>query len=81
MYTVVGYHDRGWMDKMGNSMCFIQNKGITQHVLESTRGARVLESVLCSQIEIVDNVKIIYIMFLAKKQGKLSRTCLSLDIN
>ena len=36
----------------------IQDNFLTQHVLESTRGARVLDLVLSSQKEFVDNIKI-----------------------
>ena len=39
-------------------MCLIQNNFIIQHVLEPTRGGRVLDLVLSSQKELVDNVKI-----------------------
>ncbi len=39
-------------------MCIIQDNFLTQHVLEPTRGARVLDLVLSSQKEFVDNVKI-----------------------
>ena len=39
-------------------MCPIQDNVLTQHVLEPTRGARVLYLVLSSQKEFVDNVKI-----------------------
>ena len=39
-------------------MCLIQNNFLTQHVLEPTRGARVLYLVLLSQKEFVDKIKI-----------------------
>ena len=39
-------------------MCLIQDNFIIQHVLEPTRGGRVLDLVLSSQKEFVDNVKI-----------------------
>ena len=39
-------------------MCLIQDNFLTQHVLEPTRGARVLDLVLSSQKELIDNVKI-----------------------
>ena len=39
-------------------MCLIQDTFPTQHVLEPTRGARVLYLVLSSQKEVVDTVKI-----------------------
>ena len=39
-------------------MCLIQDNFLTQHVLEPTRGAIVLDLVLSSQKEFVDNVKI-----------------------
>ena len=37
---------------------FIQESFLTQHVLEPTRGENVLDIVLSSQIELVDNIKI-----------------------
>ena len=39
-------------------MCLIQDNFLTQHVLEPTRGARILYLVLSSQKEFIDNVKI-----------------------
>ena len=39
-------------------MCLIQDNFLTQHVLEPTRGARVLNLILSSQKEFVDNVNI-----------------------
>ena len=39
-------------------MCLVQDNFLTQHVLESTRAARVLDIVLSSQKEFVDNVVI-----------------------
>ena len=39
-------------------MCLIQDNFLTQHVLESTRATRVLDIVLSSQKELVDNVVI-----------------------
>ena len=39
-------------------MCLIQDNFLIQHVLEPTRGGRVLDLVLFSQKEFVDNVKI-----------------------
>ena len=39
-------------------MCIIQDNFLTQHVLEPTKGARVLDLVLSSQKEFVDNIKI-----------------------
>ena len=39
-------------------MCLIQDNFLIQHVLEPTRGGRVLYLVLSSQKELVDNVKI-----------------------
>ena len=36
----------------------VQNSFLTQHVLEPTRGENVLDTVLSSQKEFVDNVKI-----------------------
>ena len=40
-------------------LCLIQDSFLTQHVLEPTRGENVLDIVLSSQKELVDNVKII----------------------
>ena len=39
-------------------LCLVQDNFLTQHVLEPTRAARVLDIVLSSQKEIVDNVVI-----------------------
>ena len=39
-------------------MCFIQDHFLIQYVLEPTRGGRVLDLVLSSQKQLVDNVKI-----------------------
>ena len=39
-------------------LCLIQDNCLTQHVLEPTRATRVLDIVLSSQKELVDNVKI-----------------------
>ena len=39
-------------------MCLIQDNFLIQHVLEPTRGGRVLDLILSSQKEFVDNVKI-----------------------
>ena len=39
-------------------LCLVQDNVLTQHVLEPTRATRVLEIVLSSQKELVDNVKI-----------------------
>ena len=39
-------------------MCIMQDTFLTQHVLEPTRGTRVLDLVLSSQNEFVDNIKI-----------------------
>ena len=41
-----------------NILCLIQDNFLTQHVLEPTRATRVLDIVLSSQKEPVDNVKI-----------------------
>ena len=37
-------------------LCLMQDNFLTQHVLEPTRGARVLHLVMSSQKELVDNV-------------------------
>ena len=37
-------------------LCLVQDNFLTQHVLEPTRAARVLDIVLSSQKELVDNV-------------------------
>ena len=39
-------------------LCLVQDNFLTQHVLEPTRAARVLDTVLSSQKEFVDNVVI-----------------------
>ena len=39
-------------------LCLVQDNFLTQHVLEPTRATRVLDIVLSSQKELVDNVKI-----------------------
>ena len=39
-------------------LCLVQANFLTQHVLEPTRAARVLDIVLSSQKEFVDNVEI-----------------------
>ena len=39
-------------------VCLVQDNFLTQHVLEPTRAARILDIVLSSQIEFVDNVVI-----------------------
>ena len=39
-------------------LCLIQDSFLTQHVLEPTRGENVLDIVLSSQKDLVDNVKI-----------------------
>ena len=39
-------------------LCLVQDNFLTQHVLEQTRATRVLDIVLSSQKELVDNVKI-----------------------
>ena len=39
-------------------LCLIQDNFLTQHVLEPTRATRVLDIVLSSQKELVDNIKI-----------------------
>ena len=39
-------------------LCLVQDNFVTQHVLEPTRAARVLDIVLSSQKELVDNVEI-----------------------
>ena len=39
-------------------LCLIQDNFLTQHVLEPTRATRVLDIVLSSQKELVDNVEI-----------------------
>ena len=39
-------------------LCLVQDNFLTQHVLEPTRAARVLDIVLSSQKEFVDNVEI-----------------------
>ena len=39
-------------------MCLVQDNFLTQHVLEPTRATRVLDIVLSSQKELVDNVEI-----------------------
>ena len=39
-------------------LCLVQDNFLTQHVLETTRAARVLDIVLSSQKEFVDNVVI-----------------------
>ena len=41
-----------------NNLYLIQHSVLTQHVLEPTRGENVLDIVLLSQKELVDNVKI-----------------------
>ena len=41
-----------------NNLFLIQESFLTQHVLEPTRGENVLDIVLSSQKELVDNVKI-----------------------
>ena len=64
---VMGYFNHGniqWvtLESRGvehhQSMCLIQDNFLIQHVLEPTRGGRVLDLVLSSQKEFVDNVKI-----------------------
>ena len=42
----------------GTFLCLVQNDFLTQHVLEPTRAARVLDIVLSSQKEFFDNVDI-----------------------
>ena len=37
-------------------VCLVQDNILSQHVLEPTRAARILDIVLCSQKEFVDNV-------------------------
>ena len=44
----------------------IQDSFLTQHVLEPTRGENVLDIVLSSQKELVDNVKIFVIVTIIK---------------
>ena len=39
-------------------LCLVQDNFLTQHVFEPTRATRVLDMVLSSQKELVDNVKI-----------------------
>ena len=39
-------------------LCLVQGNFLTQHVLEPTRSARILDIVLSSQKEFVDNVVI-----------------------
>ena len=39
-------------------VCLVQDNFLTQHVLEPTRATRILDMVLSSQKEIVDNVEI-----------------------
>ena len=39
-------------------LCLVQDNFLTQHVLEPTRATRVLDTVLSSQKELVDNVEI-----------------------
>ena len=39
-------------------LCLVQDNFVTQHVLEPTRAARILDIVLSSQKEFVDNVVI-----------------------
>ena len=39
-------------------LCLVQDSFLTQHVLEPTRGDNVLDTVLSSQKEFVDNVKL-----------------------
>ena len=39
-------------------LCLVQDNFLTQHVLEPTRATRVLDIVLSSQKELVDNVNI-----------------------
>ena len=39
-------------------LCLVQDNFLTQHVLEPTRAARVLDIVLSSQKEFVDNVRV-----------------------
>ena len=39
-------------------LCLVQYNFLTQHVLEPTRATRVLDIVLSSQKELVDNVNI-----------------------
>ena len=42
-----------------NLLCLVQDNFLTQHVLEPTRAARVLDIVLSSQKEFVDNILLI----------------------
>ena len=46
------------LDTLQNILCLVQNNFLTQHVLEPTRAARILDIVLSSQKEFVDNVVI-----------------------
>ena len=39
-------------------LCLVQDNCLTQHVLEPTRATRILDIVLSSQKELVDNVEI-----------------------
>ena len=39
-------------------LCLVQDNFLTQHVLEPTRAARIIDTVLSSQTEFVDNVVI-----------------------
>ena len=39
-------------------LCLVQDNFLTQHVLEPTRATRILDIVLSSQKELVDNVEI-----------------------
>ena len=59
--TDVWTHTMEFLESTGiedQQLCLIQDSFLTQHVLEPTRGENVLDIVLSSQKELVDNVKI-----------------------
>ena len=56
MYVWKSVESTGGEDK--KCLFLIQDSFLTQHVLEATRGENVLDKVLSSQKELVDNVKI-----------------------
>ena len=53
-----GIHYRAQGVEDQKFLCLVQDNCLTQHVLEPTRATRVLDIVLSSQKEFVDNVKI-----------------------
>ena len=46
------------MGRRPNVLCLVQDNFLTQHVLEPSRAARILDIVLSSQKELADNVVI-----------------------